>query len=80
MKHLILDGSTGKAAIHDHLAQELRFPDWYGRNLDALYDCLTEVSEDVRIELVNLEELDFWGRALQRVILDAALSNPHIHA
>ena len=31
-----------KDALHDKLAQSLPLPDYYGRNLDALYDCLLE--------------------------------------
>ena len=27
--------------LHDYLASELSFPEYYGRNLDALYDILT---------------------------------------
>ena len=26
-------------AIYDHLSRELSFPDYFGRNLDALHDC-----------------------------------------
>ena len=26
------------------LGRELKFPDWYGANLDALHDCLTDLS------------------------------------
>ena len=33
---------TDKLAIHDFLAKELEFPSYYGKNLDALYDVLTE--------------------------------------
>ncbi|QFU92831.1 Barstar (barnase inhibitor) [Amycolatopsis sp. YIM 10] len=28
----------------DAIAAALDFPDWFGRNLDALYDCLTDLS------------------------------------
>ena len=27
--------------IHEYIAEELMFPSYYGRNLDALYDVLT---------------------------------------
>jgi len=27
--------------VHDWLKQELSLPEWYGRNLDALWDCIT---------------------------------------
>ena len=80
MRHLILDGSIGMDAIHELLARELSFPAYYGKNLDALYDCLTEVQEDVEIEVINMEYLGRKGHALQQTILDASLSNPHITA
>ncbi|PKQ25268.1 MAG: barnase inhibitor [Actinobacteria bacterium HGW-Actinobacteria-4] len=42
-----LDASTWstQAAMHDALASALSFPDYYGRNLDALNDCLSNVAE-----------------------------------
>jgi ribonuclease inhibitor len=27
--------------VHDWLQQELKLPEWYGQNLDALWDCVT---------------------------------------
>ncbi|ATE52910.1 MULTISPECIES: barstar family protein [Actinosynnema] len=35
---------TGKRAALDAIAAALSFPDWFGRNLDALYDCLVDLS------------------------------------
>ncbi|MDO9454741.1 MAG: barstar family protein [Nocardioides sp.] len=32
--------------LHGALAAALGFPDWYGRNLDALADCLRDVPAD----------------------------------
>ena len=41
---------------HDYLMNALNLPDYYGKNLDALYDCLTEMECD--IELINAGEID----------------------
>ena len=79
MIELTLDGALGLDAIHDQLAETLHFPDYYGRNLDALFDCLTEIEEDARIRLINLHALGRRGQALQAVLTRAALINPHIH-
>ena len=51
MKTIILDGRemTGKEEFHRIVAREFCFPDWYGNNLDALFDCLMEVCEDTQI-------------------------------
>ena len=37
-----LTGVENRTELHDRIEQELPVPDWYGRNLDALYDALTE--------------------------------------
>ncbi len=79
MTELILDGAAGMEAIHEQLADTLHFPDFYGRNLDALFDCLTEVQEDAKIQLVNIHALGRRGQALQLVLTKAAQINPHIY-
>lgn len=33
-----------KLAVMDAIAAAMSFPDWFGRNLDALYDCLTDLT------------------------------------
>ena len=35
---------TSKAEALDAIGAALRCPAWYGRNLDALYDCLSDLS------------------------------------
>lgn len=72
---LILDCRNSMAQIHMQLAEALRFPSWYGNNLDALHDCLTAVSLELRITLIEPERLP----ALQRVLYDCAAENPNIH-
>jgi RNAse (barnase) inhibitor barstar len=35
---------TSKAEALDAIGVALSFPSWYGRNLDALHDCLADLS------------------------------------
>lgn len=51
-----LDGKLINQSGHDYLMEALDLPDYYGKNLDALYDCLTEI--ECEIELVNAGEVD----------------------
>ena len=46
-----LDGKLIEKDGHDYLKDALNFPDYYGKNLDALYDCLCEIK--MNITLVN---------------------------
>jgi RNAse (barnase) inhibitor barstar len=52
-----LDGVAVESVpeLHGALADALGFPDWYGRNLDALADCLRDV-DPATVLLV-----DAWG-------------------
>ena len=85
MRLALLDGAAlrSMAEIHAALAQQLDFPDWYGGNLDALYDCLTEMGEETRISVLHGEMLaetlgSAYGR-LCRVLQDAAEENPLLY-
>ena len=45
MKKAILDGAVlagDRTKAHVHLQRELDLPDYYGCNLDALFDCLND--------------------------------------
>ena len=57
MNIIILDGSvmTSRERAYKHIARELRFPEYFGKNLDALYDLLTDlyVNEDTIVILMN---------------------------
>ena len=43
----------------------LPLPEYYGRNLDALYDVLTCIAEPVEIRLINAEEAEAPGEYIQ---------------
>lgn len=84
MAEIILDGLELQSLeeVHDRFAQALALPEWYGRNLDALFDCLTEQSEPVTVRLLHQEALeDRLGRrglALVRLLRRAAAENPRV--
>lgn len=63
--------AENKARLHDLLAKELALPEWYGRNLDALYDCLTDICEETHLILKNHRSLGTYGAALARTLEDA---------
>jgi len=79
MIDIVLDGAAGMEVIHEQLAHALQFPDFYGHNLDALYDCMTDVQTDVTFHLKNISALGRRGPALQILLQKAAVLNPHIH-
>ena len=84
MIELKLDASNAatRSALHDLFAQTLSLPEWYGRNLDALHDCLTSLSEDVSITVAADELIGTLGERyvwqLLRLLRDCAEENPHI--
>ena len=61
MKIIILDGSrfTSKQAAHEYMQELLSFPPYYGKNLDALDDCLSELSQEVGVVMTNLDAARF---------------------
>lgn len=78
---IILDASKLRERIpaHDYLKEALALPDYYGRNLDALYDCLTELDE-TEIRFVNLEEAgDSYFSRILSVFQEARDQNPRLH-
>ena len=78
MKAAVIDFSKYENAkeVHAYLKEILSFPDYYGANLDALHDCLTDIGEDTEI-LTATSGRDFETGFI-RVLRDASLSNRHL--
>ena len=70
-----------KGAVHAFLASTLDFPSYYGNNLDALRDCLTDISHPVRIVLVRMRDegpLAQWFDKLALALMISARENPSL--
>lgn len=84
MREFILDGGAihDRRELHAALARGLEFPHWYGCNLDALRDCLTDLTE-TRLTIVNPQALETalgpYAQSFFRVLEDAAAENGELH-
>lgn len=84
MEKIILDGTlmTSKTAAHKYIKEQLCFPDYYGENLDALWDLLSTMKREISIYLINeaemIENLGEYGRLLEGVFQDASYENDSI--
>ena len=65
---------TDKVSAHCYLKEQFSFPDWYGNNLDALFDCLCEA--EVSLTLQGWKTLGKWREGFWSTMLDAAQENP----
>ena len=81
----LLDGKRvdNRQTLHRLLAEGLGFPAWYGGNLDALHDCLTDLPEPaaliIREEAALRESLGGYAAVFFHVLEDSAKENPNFH-
>ena len=67
-------------AVHSYPAAALSLPPYYGKNLDALYDVLTDCDRPAvfRLRLPETGDMAAYGRRLLTVFQDAAAVNARI--
>ena len=76
MKKVHLNGKRmiSKEVTHAYLKRKFDFPDYYGKNLDALWDLLTTLGKDTEIIILHkdsiLESLGSYGEALLALFLE----------
>ena len=84
MKTITLELSNIKTvrALHIYMQYMLDLPTHYGKNLDALYDCLTDMDEDTRL-IIRAQgasgEMSAYMPRLMQVLRDAADKNRCLH-
>ncbi|KMZ55581.1 barstar family protein [Dorea sp. D27] len=72
MKEVTLDAGRlcQKEEAHAYLKERLGLPDYYGANLDALYDCLTEL-DGLRVIIYNRTDIGCYVSKIIEVMQDA---------
>ena len=80
MLSITLNGSllNDRESFHREIARARSFPAWYGRNLDALHDCLSDLVEDVSISIEGCEDFSPYAHRVINVLRAAAAENPHL--
>ena len=82
MKNVSIDGKNmlTRDAAFSELRRALSCPPTCGKNLDALYDFLTDVSQPVTLTFTNnadmVEALAPYGIKLLQTLIEASIKNP----
>ncbi len=76
----LIDGTrmTSRAAAHDELARALELPEYYGRNLDALWDLTSTIKAETVLLHADamLNAMGAYGERLLQTLTGAAEKNP----
>ncbi len=84
MRYITLDfeGIADREGLHWLLLSEMHLPEYYGANLDALWDCLMEISQATTLELLHVGRLkDTLGSYADKFLIaldQASASNPRL--
>ena len=84
MNKVILDGKymKNKKLVHLYIRFQLESNQYFGSNLDALWDVLSTYSEPIKIGLINkdklIENMGDYGESIIKVFQDAEEENRNI--
>ena len=72
------EGVQNYMDIHKALKEGLEFPEYYGANLYALWDCLTDMMEDdLEITLKNYQDMEKLHKEYSESILEVFCDARH---
>lgn len=79
---LFLADAKDRSELHTLLQEAFAFPDYYGRNLDALWDLLMEIHEETEIDIYDestlRDQMGAYADKLLITFLQAADENSNI--
>ena len=75
----VIDGKNmlDRRSAHEEIARALRFPDYYGHNLDALFDLISTFEGKVVIKNVSsaLNAMGAYALSILKTFMDAQETN-----
>lgn len=77
---LVFSSTLDKKDLHERIYEAMDFPEYYGNNLDALYDCLTDIVEDTCVGIYYSPDAQNYEyiRKIIQVFEDAEDENEHL--
>ena len=81
---VIIDGSqlNKQKELHETIARQLELPGYYGENLDALWDVLTEQTAPMKITIRHgerfLRQLGAYGETVLELLQEAEEATQNI--
>lgn len=77
MRTIVLNAGrfTDKEHAHAYLKQRLKLPEYYGNNLDALYDVLSSIGVQTKILVLRADRATDYGQKVIETMQDAANEN-----
>lgn len=73
---------TSKQTAHEYIKGKLKLREYYGENLDALWDVLSTYDRPIEIRIVNtkdlIEGLGDYGESIIEVFRDSERENKNI--
>lgn len=84
MKIVELDGSKMNSIqnTHMYLKESMELPEYYGENLDAMYDVMSDISENTFVFVLNSKQmrdsLGAYSVRMEQVWEDLEQSNKHL--
>lgn len=85
MTEIRLNGArmSDREAAHEYIKNKLQLPDYYGRNLDALWDLLSTDLSPQKITIIRpemiIQNLGTYGEALLDTFREAAEENEFLN-
>jgi ribonuclease inhibitor len=84
MRQVIIDGKKmqDKDTVHTYLQSQLRIPSYFGNNLDALWDALSNYDKPLEIICLHheqmIDQLGNYGKSILNILEEAAEKSPNI--